>query len=1175
MTRMRYILDSLRFHVREWAWVALGAALATIVISGALLVGDALRASLGRAVISKLGFVHQAMIPPRPIPESLVNRLGALPGSDGDQAKVKGLLLAQGSVSLDTTDLKGGKTVRGVTIQGVDETFWKAFGGSAPDPQKAWMNPTLARALGVTGALDLLVSAGKSSDTPRESLLGRKDLSSGLASFSVSCGGVLNGPGPGEFSLKGGLSAEPVLFVPLEKMQKGLSLEGRVNALLSVNAPSGEATRSVLQLEDYGLTLWSPNERVEFLFSKLDRDKDGILIKREWQGRLGEAMVREIDPAMKLTRPGLLAWYKKHRNHLTLESKQFYVSPEIAESANTAAQVVKMQTNPILVHLANRIQLGDKELAYSVVAGVGGPIGSGPQVVTPPGDDQALLLDFPDSPLRGSLSRDLVLDYFPAEHTGEPKERKTTLKLAGLLNPAGSILDPDITPEFPGITDKLSLAEWNPPFPYDNKRIKPVDEKYWRDYRSVPKVLLNLATAQKLFGSRFGTVTSIMVSGPGIDADSQAETFRKELLKALDPGKSGLAWISVREQALKKSAGNMDFSGLFLGFSFFLLFSAVALLSLLVQLHLERRSGEWGLLAALGWAKNRSLLQMFGEATIPVSVGIALGTPLAVFYCRVLLGWLESHWPGGGLDGKLTVRWDLFSLLMGGVIAFVTALVTLWWRGRGILKSGPASLLAVGGGAEAVSRMKNGWLSASTMVVCLIGILVLAWLGFQVTGAEAKAGCFFGAGALALLGLSLLFRALLVAWDRTPVGGKYPLIMMALRGATRKPGRSLLTAGLLASSVFLLVAVDAFHRTADPGNEKDIQSWSGGYGLWVELDLPLLQNPMMEAGQQDLLDMVERTAKSDPAGARKKARELLAQSTLTAFRLSEGDDISCLNLFQSGKPRVLGVPPAQISRGGFRFAVVPPGNPSSPWKALSEGGSDIPVFGENNTLMWTLHKGLGDSIDWSNEAGKSQPLKVAGILTDSVFQSELLMDEGTLLKSQPSIEGYRVILVSAPEGKEEELANILNDGWASLGARVVRSRDRLEGFLAVENTYLATFQALGFLGLLLGMIGLAIAQGRSVLERSGEWALMRAIGFSKVRIGILVMMEIMALMVAGLVVGLLATVPAVGPRVLETGLSWTSLALLTGSVLTVGLVSTLVAAVLVARLGVLGELRRE
>ena len=59
--------------------------------------------------------------------------------------------------------------------------------------------------------------------------------------------------------------------------------------------------------------------------------------------------------------------------------------------------------------------------------------------------------------------------------------------------------------------------------------------------------------------------------------------------------------------------------------------------------------------------------------------------------------------------------------------------------------------------------------------------------------------------------------------------------------------------------------------------------------------------------------------------------------------------------------------------------------------------------------------------------------------------------------------------------------------------------------LAVQNTYLETFQSLGALGLLLGTLGLATVQFRSVLERRQELALMRAAGFRRGRLAKMVM----------------------------------------------------------------------
>ena len=61
-----------------------------------------------------------------------------------------------------------------------------------------------------------------------------------------------------------------------------------------------------------------------------------------------------------------------------------------------------------------------------------------------------------------------------------------------------------------------------------------------------------------------------------------------------------------------------------------------------------------------------------------------------------------------------------------------------------------------------------------------------------------------------------------------------------------------------------------------------------------------------------------------------------------------------------------------------------------------------------------------------------------------------------------------------------------------IGMDVTDANRVLSAMLAVQNTYLRTFQSLGALGLLLGTVGLAVAQMRSVLERRQGVAVMRA-----------------------------------------------------------------------------------
>src|SRR5438105_8890972 len=63
MTLRALILRSLRFHARSHLGVLIGAAIASAVLTGALLVGDSMRQSLRQRALGRLGPVHFALAP--------------------------------------------------------------------------------------------------------------------------------------------------------------------------------------------------------------------------------------------------------------------------------------------------------------------------------------------------------------------------------------------------------------------------------------------------------------------------------------------------------------------------------------------------------------------------------------------------------------------------------------------------------------------------------------------------------------------------------------------------------------------------------------------------------------------------------------------------------------------------------------------------------------------------------------------------------------------------------------------------------------------------------------------------------------------------------------------------------------------------------------------------------
>ncbi|MFK7769135.1 MAG: ABC transporter permease [Mariniblastus sp.] len=129
--------------------------------------------------------------------------------------------------------------------------------------------------------------------------------------------------------------------------------------------------------------------------------------------------------------------------------------------------------------------------------------------------------------------------------------------------------------------------------------------------------------------------------------------------------------------------------------------------------------------------------------------------------------------------------------------------------------------------------------------------------------------------------------------------------------------------------------------------------------------------------------------------------------------------------------------------------------------------------------------------------------------------------------------------------------------------------------MAVQNTYLSTFQTLGALGLLLGTFGLAAVQIRSVLERKKELGLMRAVGFKRQRLSTMVLLENAWLLLMGLAVGVGAALFTTVPHwfVGTASVPWAALAAIFAGIVVVGLIAGWLASQAISRMPLLESLR--
>ena len=237
----------------------------------------------------------------------------------------------------------------------------------------------------------------------------------------------------------------------------------------------------------------------------------------------------------------------------------------------------------------------------------------------------------------------------------------------------------------------------------------------------------------------------------------------------------------------------------------------------------------------------------------------------------------------------------------------------------------------------------------------------------------------------------------------------------------------------------------------------------------------------------------------------------------------------------------------------------------------------VPAIGDEASIVWAMGKKVGDTLDYTDERGRTFKVRIVGAVANSILQGNLVIAEDEFIARFPSESGHRMFLIDAPSKKVNEISKSLSRALRDTGLELAPTTQRLAAFNAVQNTYLSTFQVLGGLGLLLGSVGLGVVVMRNVLERRSELALLVAVGFRWRALKWLVLSEHGALLLIGLAVGIVAAGVAVLPALLSPGadVPYASLALTLAAVLISGALWTWLATALALRGRLLDALRNE
>ena len=1129
------IWRSLTFFRTMHLALAGGIAAATAVIVGALVVGDSVRGSLRALVIERLANVECAMFSRNFFQQELIAPLNQ--EAEKLDAQVTPIIVLQ-SASIERQSGEEFARAGHVQVFGVTEDFWQHASDEPVvreiaklEVDQIVLNQSLAQELGAKVGDEITLRLPTVAAIPADSPLGRRDDTSlGLPRQKIVS--ILPDSGVGALSLRIGQSLPRNAYLSIATLQDILNAKDKANGALVFSSGAKRPT-SMLAAERL-CTLLSDKFRPQLA-------DYGIQLKRH----------RRVFPDPTIGEKTTGGEPKTVYDYYQLSSDQLVLDDRTSDTLRNA---LGPHSNRTMTYLANFISVAGPsgsalEVPYSIVVGVedNSPIPLEAHTTERPSEIRRRVC-WVNSWLADRLGVQagamLRVHYFQPE-TVDGREVETSVELfvMGIVpvkepikkfeknDPAvfdicpTEFNDPNLTPQVPGVTDQDSINDWDLPFDLIDEKILKEDDLYWENHRLTPKLFMPLSTADSLFGSRFGRATAIRINADQVHDQAELVQIATEAMFTIKSA-FGMHFLPLRQQQISAASGTTPFDGLFLSLSFFVIVSAVLLVALLFRLGIEQRAEQWGLMLAQGFSHGQVRRYLLVEAAPIVLVGSILGILLGLAYARLMIVGLQTWWLGAITVPFLRFGWSFTSLSIGALIGAATSLTAIYWCLRKLRNLQALHLLRGQWVDTEVASREIGRLAMSLCGICCIGALGLILFGSGQSG-MVRAGCFFGSGMLlltaGLLGMREWFSFPRMGRDvQNAVGGLRQVAWLAI---CRNPLRSILSVGLLSVASFLIASMSVFQITPSSNGY-------GGFDLIGEMSLPLFEN--IGSGK------VRAETLGDDEGVLKK-------TTIVALRSRPGDDASCNNLFKPDQPTVLGVPPAferqQSSMPpsqAFQWAARIP-DESLPWKHLAviapgTAEAPIPVVIDQNTAMWSLKQGASIGAV-SRFEFDSQVLyfKTVGLLAGSVLQGKLLIGEQNFHIAFPKINGYRYYLINSFGQNQQEIIKTLESGWSDQGMDVVSSKEVLSRLLAVQNTYISAFQSLGALGLLLGTIGLAIVQVRSVLERKRELALMRAVGFSGMQISRLLLLETTILLAGGIWVGVLSALIAIVPYVLETG----------------------------------------
>jgi putative ABC transport system permease protein len=601
---------------------------------------------------------------------------------------------------------------------------------------------------------------------------------------------------------------------------------------------------------------------------------------------------------------------------------------------------------------------------------------------------------------------------------------------------------------------------------------------------------VNIDVAQDVFarGSRLDQID--LTATPELAASSDALKRLKDNLQADLGDKYVVTFPASTGESISQAV-----SGLNLGLGIFgmiALFVGMLLIYNTFAMTVAERTRDIGMLRALGATRRQVLGQVLVEALFLGIIGTSMGVGGGLLLSVPLTKLMEQLFGGGITLGTFVLPVDgLVQAVVVGLITTVVAAFLPAWQASRIT---PTEAMRARGGGQEGFWLRHGW---------QIGLALLFVAGLDVAGV-IRLGIGPQFFIFLFLGAILVmpnFIILLERGGRGVLGVLYgPMAQLGGRNLERSRARTAMTVGVLMIGVVMNVAIGAMSSSF----RRSIDDWinaavggdfvvTGSEAMRSDIARELLAVPGVGAITPERLyqQKIAGTMTADGFKARDDAIGLLAIDpetfrTVSTMQLGGGEDLNT---------------------------------------AMDElaGGDSVFV----STVMadrWGVQR--GDSIRLRTTRGERDFHIAAKAITFWQGGLVLFMSRHDLERYYGDTRVSLFIVKKSPEAESADVRQALKDGPGKLhNLEILSGDDYRRSFTTQIEGFLLLFDAMVWIAVIVGALGVINTMTMNVLERVREIGTLRSIGMTRGQLAQMVLSEAGAMGALGALFGILVALP--------------------------------------------------